>query len=405
VAGGPPAPSRRSQRALDWFVFFLADVQTGLVPFVVVYLTTQNWTPSEIGFVLTVGGAVALVGQIPGGALVDAVRSERLLVALAVIAIGASALALVTHPSFGVVLGVAVVQAMANCLLAPAIAAISLGLVGHEGISERLGRNARFTAIGSIVAAASMGLWGYFFTKQTVFFVTVTLCIPALVAISLIRAQEIDVERAHGGKAAQHPGDPLAVVRNLAGNRPLVTFAACALLFHLANAAMMPQIASVVTPRAGEWATTLVSAYVIVPQIVVAFLAPWIGHYAQVIGRRPLLLTSFAALALRATLFALVENPFALVAVQVLDGFSGAILSVIIALVVADVTRGSGHFNLAVGTIGSSMAIGAALSTTLGGQVGTAFGHTAAFLTLAGIAAVGFTLALTRMPETRPRSA
>ena len=167
---------------------------------------------------------------------------------------------------------------------------------------------------------------------------------------------------------------------------------------------MMPQIASVVTPRAGEWATTLVSAYVIVPQLVVAFLAPWIGHYAQAIGRRPLLLTSFAALALRAFLFAIVENPFALIAVQVLDGLSGAILSVLIALVVADVTRGSGHFNLAVGTIGSSMAIGAALSTTIGGQISTSFGPTASFFALAGIATVGFTLALLQMPETRPRS-
>ncbi len=234
-----PAPSRQSRRALDWFVFFLADVQTGLVPFIAVYLTTKDWTQSEIGFVLTVGGLVALVGQIPGGALVDAVRSERLLVALAVIAIGASSLALIIHPVFGVVLGVAVLQALANCLLAPAVAAISLGLVGYQGISERLGRNARFTAIGSIVAAASMGLWGYFFTKQTVFFVTVTLCIPALVAISLIRAQEIDVDRAHGGNAARHPGDPLAVVRNLVSNRPLVTFAACALVLGSANATMM----------------------------------------------------------------------------------------------------------------------------------------------------------------------
>ena len=83
MGNATPAPSRRSRRGLDWFVFFLADVQTGLVPFIAVYLTAKNWSPSEIGFVLTAGGLVALLGQIPGGALVDAVRSERLLVALA----------------------------------------------------------------------------------------------------------------------------------------------------------------------------------------------------------------------------------------------------------------------------------------------------------------------------------
>jgi predicted MFS family arabinose efflux permease len=75
-----------------------------------------------------------------------------------------------------------------------------------------------------------------------------------------------------------------------------------------------------------------------------------------------------------------------------------------VALVIADVTRGTGHFNLAVGTIGSAMGIGAALSTTIGGQVSTAYGSTASFLTLAGLAAVGFTLALMRMPETRPQT-
>ncbi len=399
----PPAPSRRSQRGLDWFVFFLADVQTGFVPFIAVFLTTQHWTQSEIGFALTVGGLVALVGQIPGGALVDAVRSERLLAGLAVVAVGVSSLALVIYPTSEIVLGAAILQAGANCLMAPAIAAISLGLVGHAAVSVRLGRNARFTAIGSIVAAAAMGLWGQWFSNYTVFLVTAALCVPALVAICFIRGEEIDVERAHGGKAARHPGEPLAVIRSFAHNRPLVTFAVCALLFHLANAAMMPQLASAITVRSGEWATVLVGACVIVPQLVVATLSPWIGYRAQAVGRRRLILASFAALAVRGALFAIVDNPFLLVALQILDGLAGAILSVIVPLVIADVTRGTGHFNLAVGTVGAGTGIGAALSMTLGGQISTAFGSSAAFLVLAGLAALGFMLALMLMPETRPQ--
>ena len=76
----PPAstPSRQSLRGLDWFIFFLADVQTGFGPFIAVYLTTQKWTQVEIGLVLSIGGLVALIGQMPGGAIVDAARSERL---------------------------------------------------------------------------------------------------------------------------------------------------------------------------------------------------------------------------------------------------------------------------------------------------------------------------------------
>lgn len=385
-------------------MFFLADVQTGFVPFISVYLTAKSWLPSEIGYVLTAGALVALVGQIPGGALVDAVRSERLLASLAVAAIGISSLALVTLPVFGVVLGATLLQAAANCLLGPAIAAISLGLTGHGAVAVRLGRNARFTAAGSIVSAAAMGLWGHMFSTQTVFLVTVLFCIPALIAILSIRAEEIDPDRAHGGKASQERASVFAGIRSLARNAPLMTLAACLVLFHLANAAMMPQIASGITMRAGDWATKLVSACVIVPQLIVVLLSPRIGQRAQALGRRPLILAAFAALITRATLFAFIDNPFLIVALQVLDGLAGAILSVIVSLVIADVTRGTGHFNLAVGTIGTAMGIGAALSTTLGGQISTAYGSAASFLALAGIAATGLALALMRMPETRPQT-
>src|SRR4051794_34032662 len=75
--GGKQKPSRESQRGLDWFIFFLADVQTGFGPFIAVYLTTQKWTQVEIGFVLSIGGGVALLGQMPRGALVGAARSGR----------------------------------------------------------------------------------------------------------------------------------------------------------------------------------------------------------------------------------------------------------------------------------------------------------------------------------------
>ena len=395
-------PSQRSQRGLDWFVFFLADVQTSFVPFVSVYLTTKFWTQSEIGLVLSIGALVALLGQIPGGALVDAVRSERLLAAGAVATIGLSALVLVAYPSFGVVLTAAIMQAGANCVLGPVVAAISLGLVGHAAVGERLGRNARFTAVGSITAAAIMGAWGYFFSTQTVFLVIVGLCIPAIVAINFVRAEEIDVERSHGGKAPGGPSGPGAIFRNLAGNGPLVTFALCALLFNLANAAMMPQIAGRAAVQSPEWATTLVSAYVIVPQLVVAFLSPSVGRWAQAWGRRPFILAAFAALATRGLLYAFVSDPFVVLAIQVLDGISGSILSVMVALVIADVTRGSGHFNLAVGTVGTCMGLGASLSTLLGGYTSTAFGSSNAFLILSAIAMLGLAFAFTRMPETRP---
>ena len=398
----PPSPSRRSQRGLDWFVFFLADVQTGFGPFVAVYLTAQKWTQIDIGIVLTISGLVALAGQMPGGAVVDAARSERLVAAIAVIAISLSALALAVWPTFGVVLAAQILHAAASCVLGPAIAAISLGLVGHAAVGERLGRNACFASIGAGVAAAGMGVFGYFFSNSAVFYITVALCLPTLFALRQVREEEIDPERAHGGKPIPHVGKPAGTFRELANNRNLVIFAGCAVLFHLANAAMLPQVASIVTMRSSEWATALVGACIVVPQIVVAVFSPTVGRKAQAWGRRPLILIGFAALPIRGLLFAFVSNPYALVLVQVLDGISAAVLGVLVPLIIADVTRGSGHFNLAQGVVGSGVGIGAALSTTIAGYLSDGFGSSIAFLGLAGMATCGFLLVLAFMPETRP---
>src|SRR3982751_4658732 len=193
--GGKQKPSRESQRGLDWFIFFLADVQTGFGPFIAVYLTTQKWTQVEIGFVLSIGGIIGLLGQMPGGAIVDAARSERLVAGLAVAAIGLSALGYVVWPILPVVMSAATLHAAASCVLGPAIAAISLGLVGPDAMSERLGRNARFASIGNGTAAAVMGTAGYLVSSRSVFLVTFMLAIPTLLAIARIREREIDIAR------------------------------------------------------------------------------------------------------------------------------------------------------------------------------------------------------------------
>ena len=188
-AGGATAAVAIAQslRGLDWFIFFLADVQTGFGPFVAVYLTTQKWTQVEIGFVLSIGGVVALIGQMPGGAIVDAARSERLVAGLAVATIGVSALGYAAWPIFPVVVAAATLHAAASCVLGPAIAAISLGLVGPLAIGERLGRNARYASLGNGVAAAVMGTCGYLLSSRSVFLVTFILAIPTLLALKSIR--------------------------------------------------------------------------------------------------------------------------------------------------------------------------------------------------------------------------
>jgi predicted MFS family arabinose efflux permease len=398
----PPAPSRASLRGLDWFIFFVADVQTGFGPFVSVFLTAQKWTQVDIGMVQSAAGLVALAGQMPGGALVDFARSERLVAGFAIAAISISALAYAVWPIFPVVLSAAVLHAGASCVLGPAIAALSLGLVGHAAIGERLGRNARFASIGNGLAAAAMGACGYFFSARAVFLVTALLLAPALLTLRAMSAQEIDPERAHGGLPRRRDNRPPTKFADLLRQRPLLILAGCVMLFHLANAAMLPLMGSVLTMRSSQWATVQIAACIVVPQFVVAALSPWVGRQAQLRGRRPLLLLGFAALPVRGILFATVNDPNLLVAVQLLDGLTAAVFGVMVPLIIADLTRGTGHFNLGQGIVGTTTGLGASLSTTLAGYASDHFGSQFAFLGLAAVAAAGLAAVWLLMPETRP---
>jgi predicted MFS family arabinose efflux permease len=407
LAGEPVAskatatPSPQSSHGLDWFIFFLADVQTGFGPFIAVYLTTEKWTQGQIGLVLSIGGIVGLIGQMPGGAIVDAARSERLVAGLAVAAIGIAALAYALWPIFPVVVTAATLHAAASCVLGPAIAAISLGLVGPLAMGERLGRNARFASLGNGSAAAVMGTAGYLLSSRSVFLVTFLLAIPTLLALARIRGREIDVAQAHGAVLREVPDASATSVVGLVRRRPLLIFASSVLLLQLANAAMLPLMAGVVTTRSSQWAPVLIAACIIVPQAIVALMSPSVGRIAQLWGRRPLLLLGFAALAIRGVMFAIVHDPYLLVAVQVFDGITAAVFAVMVPLIVADVAYGSGHFNLAQGIVGTATGIGASLSTVLAGYVSDSFGSSIAFTGLAGVAAMGLATIWLVMPETR----
>ena len=396
------APPRASQRGLDWFTFFVADIQTGFGPFLSVYLTTQKWTQIDIGLVLSIGSIASLLGQVPGGWVVDWARSKQRTAALAVIGIGVSALLIAVAPVFATIVAAKLLHVGASSVLGPAIAAITLGLVGHAAVAQRLGRNARFAAIGNGLAAGVMGACGYFVSAQAVFLVTAVLTIPALLALRSIRQADIDPAGADGGIDACGGSEGATGLRRLFRSPALLILAACVLLFHLANSAMLPLVGSDVTMRSGRWATALVAACIIAPQLVVAAISPTVGQLAQSWGRRPLLLIGFAALPLRGALLAWTNDPYMIVAVQTLDGISGAVLGVLVPLALVDISRGTGRFNLAQGIVGSATGIGAALSTTGAGYLADRFGTATAFAGLAATAVFAFVLLMAMMPETKP---
>ena len=393
-----------SQRGLDWFTFFVADVQTGWGPFVAAYLFSVAWTQFDIGLVLTIGTVATFALQIPAGAAVDRVPSKRLVAAIAVAAVSGAALLLAIEPSFSVVVAAKLLHALASCLLGPAVAAISLGLVGHTLLGTRLGRNARFLSLGNAIAAGVMGGLGYYFSNRAIFFFTAALSIPTLIALAQIRATDIDPELARGGAPTGEPGASPSLIHGLLLNGALLVFAGAIILFQFANAALLPLMATLLTKRVPETATLILSVCILAPQFVVAMIAPKVGRLAQDWGRRPLLALCFVALSIRCVVFSVTSDPFAIVAVQLLDGISAATLGVLVPLVIADVMRGSGHFNLAQGVVGAAVGIGASFSTTVAGYIADEYGNISAFLLLAGVAIAGLVLVMALMPETRPRA-
>jgi hypothetical protein len=296
-------------------------------------------------------------------------------------------------------------QGMAGSIIGPGIAAISLGLVGHDALAGRLGRNQQFASIGGLAAAGTMGVVGYLLSPREVFLFTAALGLPALLALGWIRASDIHFGRSCGAPDL-HPTHPQRVNRvALLGDRRLLTFAACLFLFQLANASILPLAGETLARTERQWSPLVLAAFIVAPQIIVALLAPWVGRKAETWGRRPLLALGLAALPVRAAFFALTANPAPLVVVQMLDGLTGATLGVLTALVIADLTKGTGRFNLAQGLVGTVSGIGAATSTSVSGLIVASCGQTAGFLSVTGAGALAVAIFWLFMPETKSKSA
>ncbi|HTJ91963.1 MAG TPA: MFS transporter [Pararobbsia sp.] len=390
----------RSLRALDWLNFFIANVQTGFGPFIASYLASKKWTQGEIGLMLSVGTITAMASQIPGGILIDALPGKRGAAAFAIGAVIFSALLLGISPTWLPVLTAEIFHGFASCMITPAIAAISFALVGRMNLGDRLGRNARYASIGSAIAAALMGVFGQYVSIRSIFWLTAGLAVPALFALRMIEPSHMDTplpkDPAH--REASNSRDTL---RELLRDKPLLIFSLCVILFHLSNAAMLNLAAGDVTAHMGDNVQLVIAACIIVPQMVVAALSPWVGRSAQKWGRRPIMLLGFSALPLRALLFAGVTSPYLLVPVQVLDGLSAAVFGVMLPLIAVDVGGDKGRYNLCIGVFGLAAGIGATLSTSLAGFAADRFGDKLAFLGLAAAGALAVLLVWAAMPETR----
>jgi len=401
---GKPANHSRastgSLRGLDWLNFFLADVQSGVGPFLAIYLAGSGWNEQTIGIVLTGGGLAGIIAQTPAGAMADRAHAKRTLIAGGVIALAVGALMIALYPAWWAVIAAQTLIGVSSSVFGPTVAAISLGLVGRDWFDRRQGRNQTFNSAGNVVAAVSMGLIGYFLSNRGIFFFVVAFTIPTLWTLSRIKANEIDYAVARGASDGAPSPDSTSIV-HLLKDRRLVIFLVCAVLFHFANAAMLPLLGEMLSKGHGRSSMMFMSACVVTTQLVVTLLASWSGIKARQWGRKPLLLIAFGVLPIRGFLYTVTHSAPSLVAIQALDGIAAAIFGVVSVLVIADLTKGTGRFNLTLGAVTTAVGVGAALSQSIAGGIVHRFGYHAGFIFLAAVAAGAFILLWTAMPETR----
>jgi MFS family permease len=388
--------------SLDAVNFLLSDVRGALGPYLNVFLVTQqHWSQAEVGLVTTLCGLLGLSVQTPIGAAIDVTRAKRgaIILALSVLSVGATVI--FALPGFWPVAIANTLVAIAGDVFAPAIAALTLGLYLRDQLARRMGRNSAFDHAGNVAIALTAGAVGYAFSQRAVFLLVPAFSLLACAAVLSIPSAAIDHDRARdlNGEADSTP----AGFGVLFEFRSLIVFSLCVMLFHLANAALLPLVGQKLAAAWPREATAMISACIIAAQLVMLPIALLVGHTADSWGRKPLFLAGFAVLPIRAMLYTLSDNSAWLIGVQILDGVGAGIFGALTPLVIADIMRGTGRYNLAQGAVATVQGIGASLSGLLAGVIVDRFGYTATFLALGTVAAVATIVFAIGMPETANR--
>ncbi len=372
-------------RALEVLNFFMADVQAGIGPFVGVLLQSRGWKTGAIGNVLTIGGIAGMIATAPAGAFVDASHRKRLIVVVAgILTVAASALLWVSN-AFVVVSASQIATALAGAALGPAIAGMTLGMVGRDGFARQFGRNQMANHAGNVAAAAVSGFLGWKFGFLAVLFLSIGFGIVSVAACLMIPAASINDDVARGKADGDPQGGAVSGFAILFERRPLLILGFSLLVFHLGNAAMLPLYGlAIVAAQQGNpslfTAETIVVAQLVM--VLASFLAIRLIHFK---GYWWVILISFLALPVRGIVAAYVMKNWGVFPVQALDGIGAGLQSVAVPALVAQLMQGTGRVNVAQGAVMTMQGIGAALSPALGGLIVDHFGYRAAFSTLGAL--------------------
>ena len=381
--------------------FFFADVRDGLGPFLGIFLMGQGWRADDIGYVMTIGGIAGMLATTPLGALIDASRAKRLLLALGAILVMAGTLALFISTSFAVTAASQIGTGIVGAIIGPAIAGITLGIVGQERLPHQLGLNEAWNHAGNLVSAALAGGLGYYWGLPAVFVLMALMACGSLVCICKIRPQDIDHDIARGlekdrktepetGHKTEHA--PVSAFKVLTGSNSLLILAVTMMLFHLGNAAMLPLLGQSIVSQGLADPSAFTALTIIVAQLVMIPVALLAGRCAARHGYWMLVMIALLALPVRGLVAGYWNSPWSLIPVQMLDGVGAGLMGVALPGLVAKMLRGSGHINIGLGAVTTIQGFGAALSPALAGAIAHRYGYGMAFVALSAVAVAAVAL-------------
>lgn len=376
----------RTKPTLDTLNFVLAGAREGFGPFIAVYLQAQGFDPASTGVVMALAGVGGLAMTTPIGAAVD--RSDRkrelMMLAVAVIAIGAIVI-IATHNIYAISLAQFTIG-VGDTALAPLLAAMTLGMVGHAAFADRMSRNEAFNHAGNAARSAIAALLGYFFGLEYVAVTIVLSSIATTLVTRSIRADAIDNVAARCGEADDTP-----MVRALLGMPRLLLLAAAVFIYQASSSSMLPYLAEARTTAGDDPSLTTGGMCVIarVVTVLAALLAPRLAARRGYSGVMTIVL---ALVVVRGCLAYFASNWLIVGAVEVLEGLSVGLACVAIPVLNAEVMAGTGRANAALGALLTAFGAGATVSPLVGGFVAQRFGFEGCFLAYALIAAVGTVL-------------
>jgi MFS family permease len=385
--------------------FFMADMQSGIGPFLGVFLLAHGWESGLIGTVMTVGGVAGMLITTPAGALIDATRHKKLYVIIpGICTVIASGIVLLSQSFWLVTLSQAA-TAISGAAIVPAVAGITLGIFHQRGFNRQNGHNQVFNHAGNLVGAGLSGLIGWAFGLPKVLWLAAVFGGLSIVSVLLIPSAAIDDDEARGATRNKDNKTEVGGISVLLKNRTLLILAAALACFHLGNGAMLPlyELAVVSTHQADP--SRFVAITIVVAQGVMMLVSLIATRVGEKHGYWLLLLVAFIALPIRGVIAAFVISPWGVYPVQILDGVGAGLQSVVVPALVARILFGSGRVNAGQGAVMMVQGIGASLSPLIGGWIAQEIGYGATFMILGSFALGSIALWLGFASTLRPACA